>query len=255
MGAVGYVSGVDAAAVGADPEGTAAAAVAAHTAAPDPHGDREYTDDEIDEAEAGLVPASRSITAGTGLTGGGTLASDRTLAVTYGSSAGTAAQGNDSRLSDARTPLAHQHSGADITSGTVPVAQLPTGTSGSTVALGNHTHAASTFAAPSYQPGFSNAGGSLYTAGTSVDANNRVLGRGRILASGNYTAGTAIATLDASAWPAQAVSIPTRSIGVGAGAGFLEITTAGVLSYTSSITAGAGTGWTLDGLTYYRGAN
>lgn len=36
----------------------------------------------------------------------------------------------------------HQHSGADITSGTVAVGRLPTGTSGTTVALGNHTHTA-----------------------------------------------------------------------------------------------------------------
>lgn len=36
----------------------------------------------------------------------------------------------------------HVHSGADITSGTVGIAYLPTGTSGTTVALGNHTHAA-----------------------------------------------------------------------------------------------------------------
>lgn len=37
----------------------------------------------------------------------------------------------------------HVHSGADITSGTVGISYLPTGTSGTTVALGNHTHAAS----------------------------------------------------------------------------------------------------------------
>jgi hypothetical protein len=36
----------------------------------------------------------------------------------------------------------HTHSGADIVSGTVGIAYLPTGTSGSTVALGNHTHGA-----------------------------------------------------------------------------------------------------------------
>lgn len=33
--------------------------------------------------------------------------------------------------------IAHAHSGADITSGTVPIARIPTGTSGTTVALGN----------------------------------------------------------------------------------------------------------------------
>ncbi len=47
---------------------------------------------------AAKVPTSRTITAGTGLTGGGDLSADRTLAVAYGTGAGTAAQGNDSRI-------------------------------------------------------------------------------------------------------------------------------------------------------------
>ena len=45
-----------------------------------------------------------TITAGTGLTGGGDLSANRTLAVAFGTTAGTAAQGNDSRLSDQRVP-------------------------------------------------------------------------------------------------------------------------------------------------------
>jgi hypothetical protein len=44
-----------------------------------------------------------SITAGTGLTGG-TITTSGTVAVSYGTNAGTAAEGNDSRLSDSRTP-------------------------------------------------------------------------------------------------------------------------------------------------------
>lgn len=55
--------------------------------------------------ESGKVPTTRLITAGTGLTGGGSLAADRTLAVSYGTAAGTAAQGNDSRFTDASTKL------------------------------------------------------------------------------------------------------------------------------------------------------
>jgi phage gp37-like protein len=61
----------------------------------------------------GGVPTSRTISAGTGLTGGGDLTANRTLAVSYGSAAGTACEGNDARLSDARTPsstLAHKAS-------------------------------------------------------------------------------------------------------------------------------------------------
>jgi hypothetical protein len=40
------------------------------------------------------------------------------------------------------TAVAHTHSGYDITSGVVDVAWLPTGTSSTTVALGDHTHGA-----------------------------------------------------------------------------------------------------------------
>ena len=58
------------------------------------------------------VPTSRSISAGTGLTGGGDLTANRTLAVSYGTTSGTACQGNDARLSDSRTPTAHAASHA-----------------------------------------------------------------------------------------------------------------------------------------------
>ena len=50
---------------------------------------------------AGKVPTTRVVTAGTGLSGGGDLTADRTLTVAYGTTAGTAAQGNDSRITGA----------------------------------------------------------------------------------------------------------------------------------------------------------
>lgn len=46
--------------------------------------------------------------------------------IPYGSAANTVCQGNDSRLSDARTPKAHTHSSSDLT-GTVPVDKGGTG--------------------------------------------------------------------------------------------------------------------------------
>jgi hypothetical protein len=61
------------------------------------------------------VQPARQVIAGTGLTGGGNLAADRTLSVAYGTAAGTAAQGNDPRLSDARMPTAHAHAIGDTT--------------------------------------------------------------------------------------------------------------------------------------------
>ena len=51
------------------------------------------------------------------------------LAGSFGSTANTFCQGNDARLSDARTPTAHVHAGTDITTGTVDPARLGSGTS------------------------------------------------------------------------------------------------------------------------------
>lgn len=86
---------------------------------------------------AGKVPAARQITAGTGLTGGGDLTDDRALAADFGSGAGKVCEGNDPRLSDARTPTAHNHAASNITSGTLAIGRIPTGSTGSTVAIGN----------------------------------------------------------------------------------------------------------------------
>jgi len=55
----------------------------------------------------------------------------------FGTAANTFCQGNDSRLSDARTPLAHTHAAADVISGTFDIARIPTGTSATTVCIGN----------------------------------------------------------------------------------------------------------------------
>lgn len=49
----------------------------------------------------GKTPTSRVLAAGTGLTGGGDLTADRTFTVSYGTGVGTAAQGNDSRITGA----------------------------------------------------------------------------------------------------------------------------------------------------------
>jgi hypothetical protein len=49
----------------------------------------------------GAVSVARLLTAGTGLIGGGDLSADRTFVVSYGTSSGTAAQGNDTRITGA----------------------------------------------------------------------------------------------------------------------------------------------------------
>ena len=58
------------------------------------------------------------VNAGTGLSGGGSLEADRTLSVKYGTAAGTATQGNDSRLSDSREWTAATIGQAETEAGT-----------------------------------------------------------------------------------------------------------------------------------------
>lgn len=48
-------------------------------------------------------------------------------------------KGDDTRLSDARTPAAHNQAASTITSGTLDIARIPTGTTSTTVPLGNDT--------------------------------------------------------------------------------------------------------------------
>lgn len=85
--------------------------------------------------------AARQIIAGTGLTGGGDLTADRTLTVAYGTTAGTATQGNDTRVVNAVQTTRQVVSGTGLTGGgdltadrTLAVAY---GTSSTTAAAGN----------------------------------------------------------------------------------------------------------------------
>lgn len=54
-----------------------------------------------------------------------------------GSTSSTVCIGDDSRLSNARTPTAHTHNADDVNAGTLGIARIPTGTSSSTVCIGN----------------------------------------------------------------------------------------------------------------------
>jgi hypothetical protein len=90
---------------------------------------------------AGKVPTSRSVSSGTGLTGGGDLSADRTLSVSFGTSSTTACVGDDSRLSDSRTPTG---SAGGALTGTYPSPGLATvaigsGGTGSTTAAAART--------------------------------------------------------------------------------------------------------------------
>ena len=74
----------------------------------------------------GAVPNTRSVSAGTGLSGGGDLTANRTLAVQYGTTAGTAAQGNDARLADARTPTDNSVGTVKLVDASVTIPKLGT---------------------------------------------------------------------------------------------------------------------------------
>jgi hypothetical protein len=81
--------------------------------------------DTITIASTAVLP-TRQVIAGTGLTGGGDLSADRTLAVAYGTIAATAVQGNDARVT------------ADQAPAVASIRTLGTGTQ--QAAAGNHTH-------------------------------------------------------------------------------------------------------------------
>ncbi len=86
----------------------------------------------------GKADETITISAGTGLTGGGDLTANRTLSANFGTTAGTIAQGNDSRIVGAeQTTNKGAASGyASLNASTlVPTAQLGTGTANNTTYL------------------------------------------------------------------------------------------------------------------------
>lgn len=82
--------------------------------------------------------ASTSVAAGTGLSGGGDLSADRTLSVSFGTAAGTVAQGNDARITGAEQTankgVANGYAGLN-SSTRVPTNQLGSGTADTTTYL------------------------------------------------------------------------------------------------------------------------
>ena len=126
--------------------------------------------------DAARLPAATTSALGAVKTSTGITNSSGTISVTYGTTAGTACQGNDTRLSDSRTPKSHTHGNiandGTITSTAVTSAtgllvydsnnkiqrataanvrtiigagtsSLTLGTTSSTAAKGNHTHSIS----------------------------------------------------------------------------------------------------------------
>jgi hypothetical protein len=74
---------------------------------------------------AARLPVATTASSGVMIAGSGLGVSSGTVSVAYGTTSGTACQGNDARLSDARTPTAHTHAASAITSGTIDAERLP----------------------------------------------------------------------------------------------------------------------------------
>lgn len=96
---------------------------------------------KLDNLITNPVPDTRSILAGTGLTGGGNLTADRTLTVSYGTTAGTATQGNDARIVGAVQNTRSVLAGTGLTGGGALTADVTLtanfGTAAGTIAQGN----------------------------------------------------------------------------------------------------------------------
>ena len=94
-----------------------------------------------DELSSLYVPNTTTINAGNGLAGGGRLDRDLVLAVKYGTTAGTAAQGNDSRIVNAVPNARRVNTGYGLTGGGTLGSDLDiavkVGTTADTLAAGN----------------------------------------------------------------------------------------------------------------------
>ena len=120
-----------------------------------------------------VPPTSRLISAGTGLTGGGSLAADRTLAVAYGTSAGTATEGNDSRVNGAVQKSTLTAKGSIyVATGAGTVVELPVGSNDQVLTADSTQSAGAKWATPS--------GG-----GGGMDQIFPLAGHGLLAASGN----------------------------------------------------------------------
>ena len=141
---------------------------------------------EFEDKPSGTVS---SITAGTGLTGG-TITTSGTIAADFGSTAGTVCQGNDSRLSDSRTPTAHKSTHA--TFGSDPLSPADIGAATDTHGHGQIS-SAGTIGSTANLPLITRTGGEIVTgqfgtaASTFCEGNDARLALQTITLTGDVT--------------------------------------------------------------------
>ena len=172
---------------------------------------------EFEDKPSGTVS---SITAGTGLTGG-TITTSGTIAADFGTAAGTVCEGNDARLSDARTPTAHKSTHA--TFGSDPLSPADIGAASDTHSHGQIS-SAGTIGSLANRPLITRTGGEIVTgqfgtaANTFCEGNDARLALQTITLTGDVTGsgtGSFAATIatDAPGEDRRAVGALRRALG------------------------------------------
>lgn len=148
----------------------------------------------------------------------------------FGTAAGTFCQGNDARLSDARTPLSHTHSTSDITSGTFNIARIPVGTTSSTVCVGNDSRLGDTRTPTDASVTDAKVASTANIAGFKINPN---FGSQNLITTGTNTSGAFIPI--SGSIPSNGLYLPTtNTIGLATASGArLTIDASGSISFNS----------------------
>lgn len=162
---------------------------------------------------ASKVATSTTISAGVGLTGGGDLSANRTLAVSFGAAAGTVAAGDDTRIVGAEQAVnkgsVNGYASLDGT-GKVPAAQLPATADATTTSKGSVQLAGDlggTATAPTV-PGLANkaAVATTITAGTGLSGGGDLSANRTLAVAFGASAGTVAEGNDSRITGAEQVS-------------------------------------------------
>lgn len=160
-------------------------------------------------------------------------------APTDGSSNPVTSDGIYTALDD-KADASHEHAAGDITSGTLAIGRIPTGTTASTVALGNHTHSAYAAASHDHAAGDITSG-TLAKARGGTGADGSSVAANRVLASPNGSTGAiSFRALVAADLPAIAFNTLSNAAITERAAYYAT----SINNTTSEYTSAGATGWT-----------